>query len=194
MTQDTVSPEARTVNTLVLDTETGTLNPDAGFDGVPLANIVNSLVKGNKTTKTPALIPEADPSVVRKTNGENSVNGWDITITNNLNGATVDSTGITEIGETTMQPQHSGVSWTNLVKQIGAMRGCPQNGAFIETFIQGLQLTAAGADAETIADHYTNNGVQWSPQSGAKAKAFMDEIRHTTTKATAGKIIITRDV
>jgi len=193
MAQVNTNQEAQPVNTLVLDTETGTLSPDAGFEGVPLSNIVNNLVKGDKRNKTPALIPEAADNEVRAFCGENSVNDWDITIINNKNGATVDSTGIHEIGQTTMQPQHAGVSWSKLVAQIGAMRGCPQNGAFIETFIQGLQMTAAGADADAIAEHYTSNGVKWSPQSGAKAKAFMDEIRHTTTKATAGKITITRD-
>jgi hypothetical protein len=192
MTQDTVSPEARTVNTLVLDTETGTLNPDAGFAGVPLANIVNSLVKGNKTTKTPALIPEADPSEVRKTNGENSVNGWDITITNNLSGAVVNSTGITEISASTTQPQHKGVSATQILHHLGAMAGCPQNAKFVNTLIDALVLEQSGASKDDVAQHYSDNKINWSPSTEAK-NTLLKTVRKTTMATTAGKILITRD-
>ena len=118
MAQVNTNQEAQPVNTLVLDTETGTLSPDAGFEGVPLSNIVNNLVKGDKRSKTPALIPEAEDKAVRASNGENSVNGWDITIINNQNGATVNSTGITEIGQSVDEQVQRRIDRTDLA-QIG---------------------------------------------------------------------------
>lgn len=191
MTQDTVSPEARTVNTLVLDTETGTLNPASGFEGVPLSNIVNNLVKGDKRSKTPALIPEAEDKAVRSSNGENSVNGWDITITNNLTGATVDSTGITEIGQSVEKPSWKGVSLTQVMHHLGGMNN-NQTKKFVEALMGGIELEMNGADAETVADHYSENGVNWSPSTEAK-NTLVNQVRVATTSTSAAKITITRD-
>jgi len=184
--------EAQPVNTLVLDTETGTLNPTSGFEGVPLPNIVNNLVKGDKRTKTPALIPEAEDKAVRASNGENSVNGWDITITNNLNGATINSTGITEIGASVEKPSWKSVSITQAFHHLGAMAGCPQTAKFVNTLTDALALEAAGADAETIAQHYADNQINWSPSTEAKNN-LVNKIRVATTSTSAAKITITRD-
>ncbi len=192
MTQDTVSPEARTVNTLVLDTETGTLNPDAGFAGVPLMGIMKNLVNGDKRAKVAPLIPEADNADVRAFCGENSVNGWDITITNNLNGASVEPTGIHEIGASTTQPQHKGVSATQLLHHLGAMAGCPQNAKFVNTLIDALALEQSGASKDEVAQHYADNKINWSPSTEAK-NTLLAKVRKTTMATTAAKVSITRD-
>lgn len=191
MAQDAITQEAQPANTLVLDTETGTLNPTAGFEGVPLSNIVNNLVKGDKRSKTPALIPEAEDKEVRASNGENSVNGWDITITNNQNGATVHSTGITEIGQSVEKPSWKGVSLTQVMHHLGGMNN-NQTKKFVDALMGGIALEMAGADAETVATHYAENGVNWSPSTEAK-NTLVNQVRVATTSTSAAKITITRD-
>ena len=191
MAQNTISQEAQPVNTLVLDTETGTLNPTAGFEGVPLANIVNNLVKGDKRSKTPALIPEAEDKEVRAFCGENSVNGWDITITNNQNGATLDSKGIHEIGQSVEKPSWKGVSLTQVMHHLGGMNN-NQTKKFVAALMGGIELEMNGADAETVATHYAENGVNWSPSTEAK-NTLVNQVRVATTSTSAAKITISRD-
>jgi hypothetical protein len=183
--------EASTKTTLVLDETAGELTP-AGFHGIPIMGIMKNLVQGDKRAKVAPLMPEADADAVRDHNGENSVTGWDITITNNQNGASITSTGIAEIGESEDKAAYAGVSYLQVLHHLGGVEDCPLHGKFVKTLIEALRMTAHGESAEDIAQHYEDNKINWAP-STEKKNDLVKRIRKETTKTHGAKTTITRN-
>lgn len=183
--------EARTTTTLVFDESAGEVIPSAGFAGVPLEAIMKNIVNGDKRSKTPALIPEAQAEAVRSFNGENSANDWDITIINNKTGAQVDSVGMVEVGAGEFKSSTSSISITAFLHEVGGLQS-PQARKIADTVVGAAELRINGATDEEVAAFYEANKINWSADT-ARKNTLLKRVRSVTKKWFAAKTTITRN-
>lgn len=188
---ETANTEARTPTTLVFDESAGEVIPSAGFAGIPLEAIMKNAVNGDKRAKVAPLVPEAQADAVRDHNGENSVNDWNITVTNNKNGASFTTIGHTEIGVGEHKPSTSSITLTALLHEIGGLQS-PQARRIADVVVEAAAMRAAGADKAEVDAFYAENQLNWSADT-ARKNTLLSRVRSSTMKWFAAKTTITRN-